>query len=136
MKLGTETASVINNIYSRAVIGEPAPKVGMGATILGWTDRYAATITKVTEFGGSASWKFEIEVVDDLAKVVAGSAFDGSAEYEYSPGDGPARTFRKSKKTGMWVAGYVSDETGKWNSYKEGKGLRIGERDAYRDPSF
>jgi len=30
MKLGTQTASLVNNLYSRGVIGEPVPEVGMG----------------------------------------------------------------------------------------------------------
>lgn len=32
MKLGTQTGSVINHLYSRGVIGQPTPEVGMGAT--------------------------------------------------------------------------------------------------------
>ena len=35
MKLGSQTGSVINHLYSRAVIGQPKPKVGMGCTLLG-----------------------------------------------------------------------------------------------------
>ena len=32
MKLGTETGSMTNHIYSRATKGQPDPAVGMGAT--------------------------------------------------------------------------------------------------------
>ncbi len=45
MKLGTQTGSVINHLHSRAVIGQPEPVVGMGATMLLWSDRRACTIT-------------------------------------------------------------------------------------------
>ena len=47
MKLGTQTGSLTNHIYSRAVIGQPNPEIGMGATVLCWTDRHAATITAI-----------------------------------------------------------------------------------------
>jgi primosomal protein N' len=47
MKLGAQTASLTNHLQSRATIGQPEPTVGMGATLLGWTDRYAGTIVEV-----------------------------------------------------------------------------------------
>ncbi len=43
MKLGTETNSLINNLYSNMTIGAPAQVVGMAATTLSWTDRSVAT---------------------------------------------------------------------------------------------
>lgn len=48
MKLETETASVMNHLMSRATVGHPESVVGMGATILMWTDRRAATIIDAT----------------------------------------------------------------------------------------
>lgn len=48
MRLGTQTGSVTNHILSRATIGQPEPTVGMGATLLGWTDRHACTIVEVS----------------------------------------------------------------------------------------
>ena len=46
LKLGTETGSLINHLYSRsAQTGEIA--VGVGATILSWSDRKACTIIEV-----------------------------------------------------------------------------------------
>lgn len=42
MKLGRETGSLINHLLSHSK--EPAPAVGMGATILGWSDRHPATV--------------------------------------------------------------------------------------------
>ena len=136
MKLGTQTASLINHLHSRGTIGQPTPVVGMGATTLGWTDRRAATIVKVTEFGGSKQWAFEIEVVLDDAKVISGSCHDGSAVFEYSPRpDGYRDLYRFSKKTQKWVNGYISKETGEFRTGSDG-GLLIGQRDHYIDPSF
>lgn len=138
MKLGTQTGSLVNRLYSRATIGQPKPKVGMGATVLGWTDRTACTITKVWELC-SKNWLWEIEVVADITKVVSGSEHDGSAVYEHAPDtrfDASPSMFRFNRKTQSWVAGFMSKETGKFNAYKGKSGIRIGERDHYRDPSF
>lgn len=134
MKLGTQTNSLVNHLYSRATIGQPAPKVGMGATVLLWSDRNAATITKTTELCGK-NWLWEIEVIVDVAKVVSGSEHDGSSTYEFSPGDGQPHLFRFSRKTQRWVGGHISQKTGKFNG-GNGLGIRIGQREHYRDPSF
>jgi hypothetical protein len=42
-----ETNSLINNLYSRATINAPVPTVGMLATVLAWSDRYAGEVTKI-----------------------------------------------------------------------------------------
>lgn len=79
MKLGSQTGSVTNHIISRAVIGQPEPVVGMGCTLLGWTDRHAATITFVTiDRGRRILW-----VKEDRATVISGSAHNGTAQYAY-----------------------------------------------------
>lgn len=136
MRLGTETASVINNLYSRMTIGQPKPVVGMGVTLLSWTDRDAGTIVKVTEFGGSKVWGYEIEVTEDDARLIAGSCMSEDQTYEFSPRpDGYRSLYRFNKKSGEWVAGKTNPDTGKFN-VSRGRGLRIGERDKYRDPSF
>ena len=134
MKLGSQTGSVINHLYSRAVIGQPKPKVGMGCTLLGWTDRHAGTITKVTEYCGKV-WLYEIEVANDDAKIVKGSAFDGTAEYEYTPGAGCHHRFAFHRKRQEWIGVIRNPVTGKLNQAR-GYGLRIGERETYYDPSF
>jgi hypothetical protein len=45
MKLGTHTGSLTNHIYSRAV--PITPEVGMGCTLLSWSDRHPATIIDI-----------------------------------------------------------------------------------------
>lgn len=134
MKLGSQTGSVINHLHSRAVIGQPKPEVGMGATLLGWTDRHAATITAVTECCGK-TWQYEIEVANDDAKVVKGSTFDGTAEYEYTPGTGCDHLFAFHLKKQEWIRVIRNPVTNKLNQAR-GYGLRIGERETYYDPSF
>lgn len=131
MKLGTQTGSVINHLHSRAVIGQPEPKPGMGCTILGWTDRSAATIFRVFQVGKATV----IETRDDHTRCISGSAHDGSAAYEHKINvKGYTRHFRRAQD-GTWHRLVLNLPTGRW--IKVGReGLRIGERDTYYDPSF
>lgn len=131
MKLGTQTGSVINHLHSRAVIGQPEPEVGMGCTVLLWSDRTAATIVSVATFGSALI----IGVREDESRVAAGSEIDGSARYEYSQDpNGRHRNFRR-KPDGMWLEVHKSLVSGRWIK-AAGAGLRIGDRETYRDPSF
>lgn len=131
MNLGTQTGSVINHLHSRAVIGQPEPKPGMGCTILKWTDRDAATIFRVFQVGKATI----VETRDDHARVIAGSSHDGSAEYEHKINvKGCTRHFRRAPD-GTWHGVILNHATGRWVK-SGGNGLRIGERDTYRDPSF
>jgi hypothetical protein len=131
MKLGTQTASVTNHLYARAVIGQPEPVAGMGATILMWTDRQAATVFRVFKAGAAVI----IETRDDKQTVISGSSHDGSAEWGFKTNvRGSARYFRRASN-GMWQAVRKNEATGRWIK-TNGNGLRLGERDTYRDPSF
>lgn len=135
LNIGTQTTSLVNHLHSRAVIGEPAPKVGMGCTILGWSDRNPGTIQSVTELT-SKVYLYEIEVTSDDSQVVSGSEHDGSATYKFTPCPAGYRSlYRKNKKTGFWEATH-RNEAGRLVKTKSGQGIRIGERDKYRDPSF
>lgn len=149
MKLGTQTNSLVNHLYSRAVIGQPEPEVGMGVTLLSWTDRNAGTIVAVEK---DAKGTVMIHVTQDDSRVISGSSsgssFDGSADYEYTPRpDGHRYTFRRNED-GTWqevfqkalewdAEGKVSKRSSRWSKVSGGgKGIRIGERETYRDPSF
>jgi hypothetical protein len=134
MQLGTQTGSIINHLHARSVIGQPKPVVGMGVTLLGWTDRDAGTITKVTEVAGSKKTTVYIEVVRDKSELISGSIASESQEYRFSPGTGSAKTFRQAHN-GSWVEVRLNETTGRYNK-TNGMGLRIGERDKYHDPSF
>ena len=131
MKLGTQTSSIVNHLHSRAVIGQPEPAVGMGATMLLWSDRCACTIINVQQVRG----KTIVTVQTDRATVTAGSSHDGSAEYSYARNpQGSEHHFRR-KNDGRWQQVVINRQTGRWGK-ASGRGLRIGERDEYRDPSF
>jgi hypothetical protein len=127
MNLGTQTGSLVNHLYSRMTIGEPEPTVGMGVTMLSYTDRDAGTIVEVN------TKKRYIAVVEDNAKRVDNNGLSESQKYEFTPNpDGYVNYYRKDKK-GQWRRCYYNDNkrlvlgTG---------GLIIGRREKYYDFSF
>jgi hypothetical protein len=127
MKLGTQTGSMTNHIYSRMVIGQPEPEIGMGVTILSWTDRHAATIVHV----GSKL----VVVQEDKATRTDKNGMSECQEYTYERNpNGPRYTFRR-EKNGYWTEVCWNPETNRWRK-TNGHGLRIGERNEYRDFSF
>jgi hypothetical protein len=110
MKAGTETGSLMNHVMSR---GETKPEVGMGATILMWTDRKAGTIIKVTPT--------QVHVQVDKATRTDTNGMSESQEYAYERDtNGAVYVFRMTKR------GYRCN----------GNGLGIGYRRAYHDYSF
>ena len=131
MKLGTETGSLTNHLYSRAVIGQPEPVIGMGATVLYWTDRHAGTIVMV--YNGPKGEIINIQ--EDFAKRADTNGMSESQSYDYSPNvNGVIRSFRKGKNGG-WQYVVKNPKTGRWNK-EQGPCLRIGERCHYHDFSF
>lgn len=112
MKAGIETGSLMNHIYSTPT--EQAPEVGMGATVLCWTDRHAGTIIKVTPA--------QIHVQHDIATRVDKNGMSESQQYEYAPDpNGRVDVFRMTKRG--------------WRN-TSGNGLAIGIRQQYYDFSF
>lgn len=114
MKLGTETGSMVNHLMS-GTIGAPEPTVGMGATILCWTDRHAATIVKVTSS--------QIHVRRDRAIRVDNNGMSEVQQYTYEQDPtADVEVFRKTKRG--------------WRKTGGGASLRIGDRAEYHDYSF
>lgn len=126
MKLGTETISVTNYLMS-GTKGAPKPEVGMGATILMWSDRHAATIVGVETFKSGAR-KGDVSVVriqEDKSVRVDGNGQSEDQQYEFVPNpNAPIKTYRVNSR------GAFKATTGAYGT------LRIGDRDEYRDPSF
>jgi len=131
MKLGTETGSLINHLYSRMTKGAPVPEVGMGVTILHWSDRSAGTIVEVFKIGDDLA----IAVTGDDYKIVSGSVMDGSADYEYTPRPDGNRSYYRFTAKG-WRSVWKNPDTGRWKLSDGGNGLIVGTRDRYYDPSF
>ena len=127
MNAGTQTGSLVNHIYSRMTIGAPEPTVGMGVTMLSWTDRHAGTIVEVN------TKKRYIAVTEDQTKRIDNNGISESQEYEYTAVmDGYRNYYRKDRK-GQWRRCYHNNNgrivfgTG---------GLIIGRRESYYDFSF
>lgn len=131
MKLGTQTGSLTNHILSRAVVGQPEPTVGMGATILCWTDRHAATIVQIFTRNGV----LYLIAKEDHAKRIDKNGMSECQEYSYTPNhDGSEHTFRR-EQDGRWQSVHFNAKTKRYSKC-EGNGLRIGERNEYHDFSF
>lgn len=147
MKLGTQTNSVMNHLMSRQVLGEPTPEVGMGVTLLLWTDRHAGTIQRIF----TQAKRTVLEITEDKATLVSGSTLSEAQEYTFEPRpEGRKRYFAKDAG-GLWVEmeykvkEYHYDEetdtrtatlSSRLSKTGGGCGLKLGERDEYRDPSF
>lgn len=136
MKLGTQTASVTNHLYSRMTKGAPAPEVGMGVTILHWTDRSAGTITEVRK-AGKAKPRTLLVITSDFATRTDDNGMSESQEYEYTRNpNGVSYTFRETE-SGGWEEVRWSAKANRWVKCEGGgHGLRVGERRAYHDFSF
>ena len=130
MRLGTQTGSLTNHLYSRMTINQPNPEVGMGATILRWTDRHAATITAILNSSATI-----IIVREDYARRTDKNGMSESQEYEFTRNtEGRRYTFRQAA-SGSWEEINLNSKTQRWNKV-DGPGLRIGERNHYHDFSF
>ena len=114
--MGKWYGSVQNRIMEGP--GQPAPQVGMGATITSYTDRYAATISRVSP-SGKTVW-----VRRDKAIRTDSNGLSESQEYTYEPNpQAGEEEFRLTKRGWRGYRGY-------------GGGLIIGRREHYRDFSF
>ena len=120
MRLGTETNSLVNHLYSGAKMKEP--EVGMGATVLCWTDRKAGTIVEVTDAG------FTVQL--DKATRTDNYGMSDTQHYAYEPDpSGSKYTFarvKRGKAKGAW----------RENGSPTGNGVLIGHRDHHYDFSF
>lgn len=127
MNLGTQTNSLVNHMYSRMTIGEPEPIVGMGVTMLSWTDRDAGTIVEVN------MKKRYIAVTEDSKRRIDNNGISESQEYEYTTVmDGHRNYYRKDRK-GQWRRCYYNDNN---RLVFTTGGLVIGRRESYYDFSF
>ena len=99
-----------------------APKVGEGATILGWTDRHAATVIEVSKSGKAVS------VQRDTQNRIDKNGMSDMQEYECTPNPNGCRQTFTLRANGAWVE--------KGQPMRGGARLSIGERRPYFDFSF
>ena len=130
LKLGKDTGSMTNHLYSRANAGIE-PTVGLGCTILEWTDRHAATIYEVKKMGAGDV----IMVREDISVRTDDRGMCDDQSYEYTPNaSGKITHFRF--KNGKWNEVVLNTMTRRWNNVVPGKGIVLGLRDSYHDYSF
>lgn len=128
MKIGTETGSLVNHLYSRMTNGAPEPTVGMPATLLGWTDRHPGTVV---------AWDGKLlQIQEDDWQRTDRNGLSESQTYEYTPNPKGSIHLFKVDRSGEWRECY-RNEAGRLILHKGcGYGLILGRREAYRDPSF
>ena len=114
------TGSFFNNMYGAAK--NPEPTVGMGATILMWTDRHACTIVEVSK-GGK-----RIGVQRDKATRSDGNGMSDAQEYTYEPDTDNVIRYFTLRKSGAWVH--------EGDTMRGGEKIAIGFRREYHDFSF
>lgn len=125
LKLGQQTASVTNWAMSGHA-GQPAPEVGMGATILHWTDRTACT---VVAFDGKT-----LTVQEDSATRTDGNGMSDAQSYAYERNPaGATREYRQDRR-GQWRP-IGTSERGRV-VFTGGPNLRLGDRSQYHDFGF
>lgn len=122
-----QTGSLVNHMYSRMTIGAPEPEVGMGVTMLGWTDRHAGTIVEVN------NKKRYIAVTEDHAKRIDNNGISESQEYEYTPDFNGYRIYYRKDRKGEWRMCFYNEN--KRLVFGRG-GLIVGHREKYHDYSF
>lgn len=116
MKLGTETGSVMNAIMSR--MDWNTPQIGMGATLLFYTDRKPATVIAISKSGKT------VTLQEDTATRIDENGMSDNQHYEYSP-DPNGRIFKARQRKGKG-----------WRVCGEGTGVTFGRREKYFDYSF
>lgn len=105
--------SLVNSVYAASTRGQPEPTVGMGATILGGSDRHAATIVEVKKLG-----KYPAVVVQrDTARRTDNNGMSEDQDYAYTPNpEAPRKTYRFRNE--RWEAVYQDRETKRWRAEK------------------
>lgn len=116
----THTGSFINLVQGNS--RQQEPEVGMGATILMWTDRHAATVTEVSKSGK------RIVVQEDTARRTDSNGMSDMQSYEFTPNPEGAKRAFTLRKNGAWVR--------EGEPMKGGQRVAIGYRDHYYDYSF
>lgn len=120
MRVGTQTGSLINHVMSRSQ--DSAPVVGIGCTVLMWTDRYAGTVVEVTNNGK------RLGMQEDKAIRIDANGMSDDQDYRYEPQTGRTVEFYTLRKNGAWVR--------EGEKMTGGRRLSVGERSEYHDFSF
>ena len=122
-KAGRDTGSLTNWLMGAA--NRVKPEVGMGATILMWTDRHAVTIVEVSLEGKKRPF---VIIQEDKAVRTDNNQMSENQHYTYTPDLDAPKVKYTLRKDGTWVKD--------GEPLKGGQRIMIGERDHYHDFSF
>jgi hypothetical protein len=130
MNLAKPTNSLQSNIMHASVNGAPAPEVGMGVTILMWTDRHVGTITKVVSDS-------EIHFTEDttVADKSKGELQMGHQDWIHTPNPNGPVIVGKKGRDGKWYRAHKT-ATGRWSVSKSCTPLAVGFKNYNYDWSF
>lgn len=129
MKLGVQTGSLVNHVLSCANPKEP--ELGMGCTILSWSDRNPATIIDIFTKGKYTY----VTVQDDHAVRKDDLGMSESQDWVISRNHkGCTRTFRRKEGETQFKGCRQNANTKRWLN-TQGV-LVVGRREKYYDFSF
>lgn len=125
MKLGTQTGSLVNHIYTN--VTAQIPPIGTGVTLCNWTDRSAGTVFAVHK--GNI-----VEVRDDKITRTDSRGMSEMQTYSYKTDvNGTRRYFRL--RNGKFEE-VCEGRSGRWCKTFSGTKIALGVRDAFHDFSF
>jgi len=132
MKLGTQTGSLINHVMSGS--NHPEPEIGMGVTILSWTDRHPGTIISIE---CKNCQPYLIGITRDSYKRIDKNGMSESQEYTFETDwNDKHQIFYKKDKNGNWRS-VTKSEKDRWIFCDNvGNEILIGRREKYHDFSF
>jgi len=98
------------------------PEVGMGVTIICFSDREAATVIEVSKD------KKTVIIQEDTAERIDKNGMCEHQEYVFTPNPSARKEVYRLRKNGRWVV--------KGGSMKNGQCILLGSRDKYYDYNF
>lgn len=111
-----QTGSLINHLMDTS--GPLAPEVGMGATLVYWTDRHPATVIEVSRTG------HRIVVQEDTSTRTDSYGMSDAQSYEFTPNPHGTKHVATRRKDGSYrISG-------------DGTRVLLGSRSRYHDYSF
>lgn len=122
LKLMSQTASFTNYLMSGG--SGVQPEVGMGVTILCWTDRNPATIVEVVK---AKNGKIKAIVIqEDNYERTDQNGMSECQEWKYTPNPEAHKSTYELRRNGAWAT----------KGSPARNGLLIGSREKYHDFSF
>lgn len=122
MRLGSDTTSYTNYLLAKPRSDEPAPREGMGATVLRRHDRVACTITEIFTYRD----RLYVRVQEDAVSAnQEGLGLAGALDFACNPA-GATYVFFKSQN-GYWQHVHHNKKRRLWE-HSSAYSLRIGER--------